>query len=138
MIWSARRTPIGVDLGARQVKALQLGRVRGTWRITAAARFARPGDPEQIDPAVVERLDDVFYRQGFRGRDVVLAVPGDRLRSGMLELPTIGPGVPIAQIAARGLMTPLPVYLGADPPMGSNIDVPSGLMLPPAAMPIPP
>ena len=32
------------------------------------------------------------------------------------------------------------MYLGADPPMGSNIETPpgSGLMLPPAAMPMPP
>ena len=39
---------------------------------------------------------------------------------------------------ASGLITFLLVYFGADPPMGSNIDVPSGLILPPAAMPIPP
>jgi len=43
-----------------------------------------------------------------------------------------------AMMAASGLITPLPVYLGADPPIGSNIEVPSGLMLPPAAMPKPP
>ena len=36
------------------------------------------------------------------------------------------------------LITFLSVYFGADPPMGSNIDVPSGLILPPAAIPMPP
>ena len=43
-----------------------------------------------------------------------------------------------AQIAAIGLMTLRPVYLGAEPPMGSNMLRPWGLMLPPAAMPMPP
>jgi len=45
-----------------------------------------------------------------------------------------------ALMAAMGLITPLPVYFGALPPMGSNMLVPpgSGLMLPPAATPMPP
>ena len=43
-------------------------------------------------------------------------------------------------MAAMGLITFLPVYFGALPPMGSNMLVPpgSGLMLPPAATPMPP
>ena len=35
-------------------------------------------------------------------------------------------------------MTFFPVYLGAEPPIGSNMEVPDGLMLAPAAIPIPP
>ena len=35
--------------------------------------------------------------------------------------------MPAALIAAIGLMTPWPVYFGAEPPIGSNIDVPSGI-----------
>jgi len=42
------------------------------------------------------------------------------------------------QIAAIGLITFIPVYFGAEPPIGSNIETPSGLMFPPAAIPIPP
>src|SRR6185436_732234 len=38
------------------------------------------------------------------------------------------------RIAASGLMTFWFVYLGALPPMGSNIETLSGLMLPPAAI----
>ena len=41
-------------------------------------------------------------------------------------------------MAASGLMTFLPVYFGAEPPIGSNMLTPFGLMLPPAAMPMPP
>ena len=46
--------------------------------------------------------------------------------------------MPAALMAASGLMTFWPVYLGALPPIGSNMEVPSGLMLPPAATPRPP
>src|SRR4030042_3073732 len=43
-----------------------------------------------------------------------------------------------AEMAARGLTTPFPVYFGADPPIGSNIETPSGLIFHPAAIPNPP
>ncbi len=42
-----------------------------------------------------------------------------------------------AQMAASGLMMFWPLYFGAEPPIGSNIETPSGLILPPAAMPCP-
>ena len=32
----------------------------------------------------------------------------------------------------------IPVYLGADPPIGSNIETPSGFIFAPGATPIPP
>ncbi len=46
----------------------------------------------------------------------------------------------MALMAAMGLILPVPVYLGALPPIGSYMLVPpaSGLMLPPAATPMPP
>ena len=43
-----------------------------------------------------------------------------------------------APIAASGLMTFLPVYFGAEPPIGSNMLTPFGFRLPPEATPIPP
>ena len=45
-----------------------------------------------------------------------------------------------ALMAAIGLILPVPVYFGALPPIGSNMLTPplSGLMLPPAATPMPP
>ena len=43
-----------------------------------------------------------------------------------------------ALIAPRGHATFFPAYLGAEPCIGSNIDVLPGWMLPEAAIPIPP
>src|SRR5437764_8290175 len=47
------RTAIGIDVGARSVKAVQLGRDRfgeGAWRITAAAEMPRDSAAEPATP----------------------------------------------------------------------------------------
>ncbi len=59
-------------------------------------------------------------------------------RAAAASSPSWRSSISIAPIAASGLIVPFPVWSGAVPPMGSNIDTPWGLMLPPAAMPIPP
>lgn len=103
------RTPIGIDVGGRCVKAVQLQRAaegKG-WRLAAAAVMPREqvaAAPENgaIKPPTaseVAALAAVLDRQGFSGRDVVLAAPADRLLSGILELPPRSAGVPIEQLA---------------------------------------
>ena len=52
--------------------------------------------------------------------------------------PSVSSIRPAAPIAATGLMVPVPTWSGAVPPIGSNIDTPSGLRLAPAATPMPP
>ena len=114
------RSPIGVDVGARAVKAIQFGRDRwgnGEWRVTAAAEMPRddvaqpqggdrvgapatPAKPSTVlTPAEVRRLVGTLERQGFSGDDVVLAVPNERLSSSMLELPPRSSQAPLEQIA---------------------------------------
>ena len=46
-------------------------------------------------------------------------------------LPYVIESIDPAQIVAIGFATPNPLYFGADPWMGSNMEVPSGLILPP-------
>src|SRR4029079_13773319 len=70
-------------------------------------------------------------------RPVACRIPRSIL-SAAASSPSWRSSISIAPIAARGWIVPFPVSLGAVPPIGSNIDTPSGLMLPPAAMPIPP
>ena len=60
------------------------------------------------------------------------------MRAAAPPSPSCDSSIPVAPIAASGLIVPLPVSDGAVPPIGSNIDTPIGLMFPPAAMPIPP
>ena len=111
------RSPIGIDVGARAVKAVQLGRDRfgdGRWRVTAAAEIPReevgqpagsspsaaPANPPHVLTAMeVARLIGTLERQGFVGNHVVLAVPNERVVSGMLELPPRSSNAPLEQIA---------------------------------------
>ncbi|HTL31337.1 MAG TPA: pilus assembly protein PilM [Tepidisphaeraceae bacterium] len=85
------RSPIGLDVGSRTVKAVQLSRAGGQWQISAAAAFPRALPDAQISAMEVRRMIDVLYRHNFHGRDIVLATPPLRLLDGTLELPKSGP-----------------------------------------------
>ena len=99
MLIRERPTPVGLDLGAHSLKAVQLARRGDAWRVIAAASIprTRPGTP--LEPADLLRLAETLQRQGFRGREVIVAVPPALLRSGMLELPSRTAELPIDQIA---------------------------------------
>jgi len=94
---------IGVDIGTRSVKAIQLTRGLRGWSIRAAARFPRPQTDAPWSAAEAARIRAVLDRQGFGGSAVVLATPPDRLLSGVLELPPRRSGAPLAQIARMEL-----------------------------------
>jgi len=94
------RTLIGLDLGARHARVAQLERApRGTggWRARALAVLPRPAGAAEAAPTADEArsLRGALERQGFVGRQVVLAVPHRGLRAGIIELP------PVPTVAAR-------------------------------------
>lgn len=94
-----RRTPIGIDIGGRYIKAAQLSRTRNGWRVEAAASFPRTGQQAGIDRRQVRHVRDVLFRQGFTGKNVVVAVPRQSLMTGILELPPRASGAPLDEIA---------------------------------------
>ena len=91
--------PIGVDIGGRHIKAVQLQGSPGRWSITAAGSIARdnPGGPAQS--ADIVRLRDLLAANSFMGRRVVLAVPCNQLLTGIMELPPRSSGAPLEQLA---------------------------------------
>jgi Tfp pilus assembly PilM family ATPase len=122
------RTPIGIDVGSRAVKAVQFGRARwgdGKWRVVAVAEVPRSemsgstapraagaaaqgssggqappaGSPHALKPEDVRRLLGTLERQGFSGTEVVLAVPTERMTTNVLELPPRSSQAPLEQIA---------------------------------------
>ncbi|MCE9591978.1 MAG: pilus assembly protein PilM [Planctomycetes bacterium] len=95
----ASRTAIGVDLGARVVKAIQLAPNGKGWRTIAAAQFALPTGGASLDVAQVRLLSDVLDRQGFRGSELVVAAPASQLITSVLELPARSSGAPLDKIA---------------------------------------
>lgn len=104
------RSPIGLDLGARRVKAIQLEHGPDGPRIAAAAVAPRAGSGaggSVVTAAEVAGLSDLLYRTGFDGRHVVLAAPSARLLTGVMELPPRAADgrhqVPVEQIARMEL-----------------------------------
>lgn len=97
--FSSHRTPIGLDVGGRQIKAVQLSRAGAGWRVAAAACFERSRPDTALDEQEIRRLSDVLSRRGFTGQDIVLATPQEKLITGTMELPPRGPAVPFDRIA---------------------------------------
>lgn len=129
MRWLARQklSPIGLDVGSRAVKAVQLSGAPGAWSLAAATLIPR-SPRQQTEPEVpsvdsddlretraadaepakrnaslsdeeLQRIARVLPRQGFVGDRLVLAVPHQQLRSGIIELPSRKSGAPLEQIA---------------------------------------
>jgi Tfp pilus assembly PilM family ATPase len=96
---NAQIGPIGLDLGGRTVKAVQLERVRRAWRLRSAIAVTLPDANQPLDAAAVQYLKDALFRHGFAGRDLVLAAPTKQMTMEVLELPPRASGAPIEQIA---------------------------------------
>lgn len=94
------RTPIGIDVGTKNIKAVQMSHGPRGWRVEATAAFARTTVDAPLSRAEVARLSDVLARRSFAGRRVVLAVPHDKLIVGTMELPARSAGISL-DAAAR-------------------------------------
>lgn len=73
MTWRKRWGAIGLDIGTRAVKAVQVERGGGAVRTAA---FLRRELGKDLTAAELGRAMDVLWRQGFEGDAVVLAAPG--------------------------------------------------------------
>jgi type IV pilus assembly protein PilM len=94
----ATRTVIGVDVGRRTVKAAQLSVGEGRYRIEALSLLPRPEPEKEFLVQEAQLLPAVLARQGFRGREIVLAAPDERLLRAALELPARVSGAPAEQV----------------------------------------
>jgi len=98
-----RRWPIGVDFDGRFVRAAQLAGGPGAWRLAAALHLPRVLPGTTFDAREVEQLAGALGRQGFEGRRIVLAVPEEKMVTGVLELPPRASGAPVDDIARTEL-----------------------------------
>ena len=95
----SRFAPIGLDIGSCSIKAVQCRRVGGVLWPVAQARFARTDCGSSVEEAELEVIAGVLRRQGFVGRDFVIAASHEKLKIAPLELPAKGPKVPIHRLA---------------------------------------
>lgn len=93
-------SPIGIDLGAHTIKAIQFDRA-GTPIASASLRRAEPSEPICADDAA--RLVGVLYRNGFIGRRVAIAAPKQTIHRLTIDLPPLDSGAPIDAIAQTEL-----------------------------------
>lgn len=105
-----RLSPIGLDIGARTVRAVQLiSRPRAArragppglvfpWTICAATAFPRTQPGQPLSAPEARRIADVLARQGFLGRSVAVAPPDELVRTSALEVPPRHSGAPVDQI----------------------------------------
>lgn len=98
---SLSRPPIGLDVGARLIKAVQLGRKHGRTVVTASASIGRSSTDETLGHDEVKRMARVLSQQGFVGRSVALAVPSNRLMSSVIDMPPRDSGAPYDMIATQ-------------------------------------
>ncbi len=97
-----KNSPIGLDVGTRSIKAVQLSGTGNHLQIIAATELPRrQTEEETIYPSIDElaSLVSALQRQGFTGNKVVLSVPESRLISTILELPPRESDAPIDQLA---------------------------------------
>ncbi len=97
------RTVIGVDVGLRTIKAVQLTPSAGGYRVSALSLLPRPEPEKEVCLADAQALRKVLRRQGFSGRRIVVAAPEERLVRAALELPSKVAGAPIGQIVRMEL-----------------------------------
>ncbi len=84
------------------VKAVQMSCTRGEWRVEASAVLPRAEG--ENDTVAAKRLSDLLDRQGFRGRNVVLAAAVKHVEVELVEVPPRASGAPVDEIAKTELM----------------------------------
>lgn len=99
------RSSIGIDADGRNVNAVQLTQSRNHLRIEAATSIPRADSTIPLDEDEICRVIDILYRQGFRGRNVVLALPNETVMTSILKVPTNGARTEISQAARTELAT---------------------------------
>lgn len=96
----AASSPIGLDLGNRVIRAVQLDRAG---EVLASARLLRNKPGEPVGAEDVRRMQGVLYRSGFRGQEVVIAAPKSIIQRTTIDLPPRSSGAPLDQIARSEL-----------------------------------
>lgn len=82
-----KRSPICLDFGSRQIKAVQLAQHSGAWAIAAQSLIRKTPDERAANTVNGRRLRGVLQRQGFTGDRVLVLPPADMLKVSPIELP---------------------------------------------------
>ena len=99
---STRLSPIGLDVGFGEVRAVQMARGEAGDSLVCSAVFPRPSGPRplaEFDGEEASALASVLGRRGFVGRRITVAAPHEACTAYTLELPPRDSGAPVQEIA---------------------------------------
>lgn len=100
---SKRYSPIGLDVGARAVKAVQCAFPGGVPTIHAAASIPRSTPGGDLSPPEAQRILATLRRQGFVGERAILSISPAKMFAAVMELPARSSGAPLDSIARQEL-----------------------------------
>lgn len=100
MFGRAQASLIGVDIGHRRIKTVQIS---GTGRLLHRLNIERVEFGETLGEADAARLAGALVGHGFEGTALAVCPPKGSLKTGVLELPPSGSGAPVQQIAQMEL-----------------------------------
>lgn len=95
-------SPVGLDIGPAEVRAVQMRGSPGSAEVVAHAVFPRMGEPEtgaNITAEEARWIAEVLGRRGFQGSRVSVAAPAGSCSAHIIDLPSRDSGAPVATIA---------------------------------------
>lgn len=98
-----KHSPIGLDIGARWIKALQISRTGRDEQVCAAVRLRRAAATPELGHDEADALLGVLHRRGFVGSRAVLSASHEKLVRHAFELPPRDSGAPVAMLARAEL-----------------------------------
>lgn len=102
-LFGSDRSPIAIHVAPRSVYAAQLdlpgARSGGRPRLVAAAAWPRRANGDSLSVLETSELIPALWRQGFTGRELIIATPPTSAVSAVLELPPRSSNAPIDQLA---------------------------------------
>lgn len=136
-----RTSAIGLVIESSHIAAAQVTGAPGRITVSRIAIVDRADEPSTDNPAALseheaERLLGVLTRRGFTGRKVAISASSPTLVTGMLELPPVASGAPVAQLASGELarvhrMEPSSLEVGVWelPPLAAGRGEPTTLVM---------
>lgn len=100
MSWfKSATTPIGLDLGATTLRAVQLHRRHGQWATLDSIELSRQHPGQAFNAEEAQRLAAVLRRRAFVGRSLVVSVPNPDLIRALVEVDGKSEGGPMLEAA---------------------------------------
>ena len=105
MKMTQKHSVIGLELGAKTIKAVQLIKRPGQDTRAQALCIKRLDHDHVVNLDDLSRTRDALYRQGFRGNTIIASIPHELQLMSLVEIPASDDRAPVHAIASNQLAT---------------------------------